>query len=119
MSFIEQYNSSVSPSAKRIAEYLMKQVDLKDLLENENKSLSHMYHWICQQVKEKIGTQNEYIAEDQEVYDLAVMYYKDETIIIEQQKAVAKEVKPTKPKQIHVKADRKNQLSIFDLFEDE
>lgn len=138
MSFIDQVKNAKNIGTKKIGEYLLTRDDLKEKLENPNKSLEECFLYCASQYikgAKAINGKNARVNgdTDEAVFSLAVHYYDEDDIKVDTSlftnTKVKSEVTEDKPaeqiKQVKEKSKKKkaakkekiaeNQLSFFDM----
>ncbi len=130
--FLEDLKKQDDPLIIQVAKYLLTREDIKDNLNKENKSLEEMNKYIMSEVykmyTKKKGKKNGGIGiEDEDVYNMAVHYYDEDDIKIDEIKDATvkssnKEVSKTKNTNTSIlkKAKKKdkvssNQLSMLEM----
>lgn len=80
-SFQEQLKQVKNPSLKIIGEYLARRYDLKEKLENQNKSLEECWSYIVGEASKQAQNNCAFMS-DEEVFGLAVHYYDEDEITV-------------------------------------
>ncbi|RHM59673.1 Cas9 inhibitor AcrIIA9 family protein [Coprobacillus sp. AF33-1AC] len=84
--FEKELNETKNPWVKRIGNYLLSRSDIKENLKKEKKSLEECFKYVIQEISKKCERNNNigYAAgDDQELFDLAVHYYDEDDLKIE------------------------------------
>lgn len=81
--FMEDLKTQKNPAIKQIAQYLLTREDIQENLEKESKSLKSMFDYICNEAKKKAKDGCAYLTDD-EVFFMAVHYYDEDDIKIDQ-----------------------------------
>ncbi len=84
--FEKELNETKNPWIKRIGNYLLSRSDIQENLKKEKKSLEECFKYAIQEISKKCERNNNigYAAgDDQELFDLAVHYYDEDDLKIE------------------------------------